>query len=572
MQNFNNHASKEEQNQDQTNNYSVKMIEAYQKQINNNTLICSSKELTDLEFLNAFDISVLKLYECPNMIPVLCNNKITSFSLESFQFKNNNDQFQFNNLLILTLSDIQNLSSDSGLFKFSQLKELYLTQMTIDSKCLIGQHNLNKLEIDQCTITDNMNSDRFNQFLNLQVLKISYIKQLKNSSLFKSSQLKELHLTKIEIDSQCLINQLNLNVLQIEECVLTNDNNYSANINLLQLHIINCNLNSVNLCVFKKIDELYISRSYLQNQCLENTYIAPFINLKKVKIDESKLQNLTFNNTQKLQFTDLIELNISKSNLQGSNFNFQLFNCLKNVNFKDNTLDIINLSVFQNTDKLLLSWNKLTKVITVPLNKIRHLDLSFNKQIDISQIYHLTNLISLQLQQNYIKDLSPLKTLINLEELNLASNDGADITVLINLVKLQKLDLSWNKLNNILVLNSLINLQELILSQNNIIDVSPLQFLSKLRILVMLSNKVRDVSCLQKLAHFKNFRFGIQGLPSLIELKLSNKLQQAEIPNIKLINISRKRKNFKKHFDLMKQQAEQTKCNYILIYSSTSSR
>ncbi|CAL6028701.1 leucine-rich_repeat domain-containing protein [Hexamita inflata] len=204
--------------------------------------------------------------------------------------------------------------------------------------------------------------------------------------------------------------------------------------------------------------------------------------------------------------------------------------------------------MFNQVHKVCMQWNHQNILVYEPFVNIRNLDISFNKGIDISQIYHLKDLISLKLNGNYLKDLSVLKTLTNLEELEIASNEGADITFLMCLTKLVKLDLSWNKLISIQVVSQLVNLKILNISYNNIIDISPLRTqILQLSELVIYNNKILvDQYMKQQICQRYYIRIGTQYMPTAAEINYSQIINTVQIQNIRLICLMQQRISFKK--------------------------
>ena len=104
--------------------------------------------------------------------------------------------------------------------------------------------------------------------------------------------------------------------------------------------------------------------------------------------------------------TDVESLCIENTELSDL-FGFEKFECLESVSLGRNRIE--KLEVFQNTHSR---------------EKIRYLDLSFNR----------------------IQDLGPLSTLTNLETLDLRSNQVSSLRPLMRMTQLKKLDLSGNPL------------------------------------------------------------------------------------------------------------------------------
>ncbi|CAL6045647.1 leucine-rich_repeat domain-containing protein [Hexamita inflata] len=91
-----------------------------------------------------------------------------------------------------------------------------------------------------------------------------------------------------------------------------------------------------------------------------------------------------------------------------------------------------------------------------------------SKLDEIEAICLMTQIIELDLQQNYIKDINCLKYMTELQKLCLRSNNITDITPLRDLTALNTLILSQNQLVDISALKNLYNLSFLSVGKNNI--------------------------------------------------------------------------------------------------------
>ena len=105
--------------------------------------------------------------------------------------------------------------------------------------------------------------------------------------------------------------------------------------------------------------------------------------------------------------------------------------------------------------------------LTFPdLGKVKELNLSRGNLVDISSVHHMTNLIVLTINGNFIYDITPLAGLTGLERLYLNNNMISDVSPLSKLSNLRILSLSGNQLINLNGLENLRNLEILNLKQN----------------------------------------------------------------------------------------------------------
>ncbi len=126
--------------------------------------------------------------------------------------------------------------------------------------------------------------------------------------------------------------------------------------------------------------------------------------------------------------------------------------------------NLVQLDLHENYISDLTPLNGLTKLETVCLGD--------NRIADLSPLESLTNVKSLEVSYNKIADLTPLSNLTNLETMNATNNVIEDIAVLANLTNLKTLDLSANSVQNIEALATLDTLQRANLEKNPIEDVT----------------------------------------------------------------------------------------------------
>ncbi|ODV60455.1 leucine-rich repeat domain-containing protein [Ascoidea rubescens DSM 1968] len=133
--------------------------------------------------------------------------------------------------------------------------------------------------------------------------------------------------------------------------------------------------------------------------------------------------------------------------------------------------------------------------------KLKKLNLSNNKLIDIENIKQDFELISLNLANNSIFEIEPLLKLKTLQKLNLHSSltSFININVIGALPGLKELVLSSNNLECIPNLKELVNLSKLNIKCNRIESIKFLASLKHLKYLDFSYNQVENVDCLKEL-------------------------------------------------------------------------
>lgn len=106
------------------------------------------------------------------------------------------------------------------------------------------------------------------------------------------------------------------------------------------------------------------------------------------------------------------------------------------------------------------------------IDKLKGLDLSYNKIISIEGIKGLYKLENLYLRNNQIEKIDNIKDLCNLKILDLSNNKITSMNGIESLHKLNELYLMNNQINKLCNLNDLLHLEYLILYKNKISDIS----------------------------------------------------------------------------------------------------
>ncbi|CAL6078863.1 Conserved_hypothetical protein [Hexamita inflata] len=406
------------------------MIKQYQPQVQNNNLIIENdQKVLSFNFTDHINVNKLTILNCYNL----------------------DLKRSAQNVTVLTINSC-NLSSLNGIQHLKQLTELNLSMNQLQNVSEIQYLvNLRKLDIGQNNIEQINAISKLNQLVELDVSQ-NLVDDVSTVAQLKQIQILDISYNKIDnIDElQCLTKLVRLNVSK----------NNIANINCLK----NMN-NLVYLNIsFNKIISLEICKQLpkLQDLRLESNLIQNFEPV-------AQLQNANkYWITNQLTPTDddymrsynctlpAVKNFISQNINEPSQNKLMLFNKYKDSVTDDNKLQINNekaLNTIQFTDilkvtdleaincqtitfdeypKLLLRLklnncilknDETQQYITniYQLSQLTDIDLSSNRILDIAELAALTNLKSVNLQNNIINRVSALKDL-NLTYLNLHAN------------------------------------------------------------------------------------------------------------------------------------------------------
>ncbi|SMF57740.1 leucine-rich repeat domain-containing protein [Pseudobacteriovorax antillogorgiicola] len=122
--------------------------------------------------------------------------------------------------------------------------------------------------------------------------------------------------------------------------------------------------------------------------------------------------------------------------------------------------------------------------------------------VDISPLYGLSKVVSVDLDGNKVKDISALSSFSKMEDLQLYDNNISDLEPLSHLKNLKNLHLESNAIEDVSPLATL-KVTALTLSNNNIRDIGPLESISSLAYLDLRSNKVENFSALKGLGQIR---------------------------------------------------------------------
>jgi internalin A len=163
------------------------------------------------------------------------------------------------------------------------------------------------------------------------------------------------------------------------------------------------------------------------------------------------------------------------------------------------------------------------------LTLLKSLDLSNNQITDISVLSGLTAIETLALYNNQITDISALSGLSNLTSLDLEHNQITDITPLSGLTNLKSLELSSNPITGTSALSTLTGLESLLLSRAGLTTIPALTDLPNLKFLDLVGNQITDIS-------------GLSGMPAIETVTLfGNRITSipslSGVPNLKALGL-----------------------------------
>ncbi|CAL6002370.1 leucine-rich_repeat domain-containing protein [Hexamita inflata] len=235
------------QNQNTVNKlYDAKMTRRYESKINNGSLeIAEDPEVTNLRFLEKFDISTLNLYISNEMSVKLRSNslkKLTVFNSsdqdeEKQQRLNMNvDDLELENLEVLMLE--QNYLENDQLYNLAKFKKLHTLIVSLNYVDLTNIHSvtsLTSLTMQECGF---QNIDQIGLLTNLEYLDVSANQLLNIDQIYLLVNLKELYISQnwgLNIDP--LKHLHGLTHLAINKCDITQLSALKPLINLQYLNL-----------------------------------------------------------------------------------------------------------------------------------------------------------------------------------------------------------------------------------------------------------------------------------------------------------------------------------------------
>jgi Leucine-rich repeat (LRR) protein len=168
-------------------------------------------------------------------------------------------------------------------------------------------------------------------------------------------------------------------------------------------------------------------------------------------------------------------------------------------------VDLEFIKYCKNLEKLIvyIRWDfyipPTLKVSLSECKRLRHIDLTDTKILDISMLQYCENLEKLGLANTLVSNISALENCQKLVGLDLRNTRISGMPVLKNCLNFKYLSLSMLHISDISPLENYINLEILDLSYNDFVDISVLSIHKKLKALSLLDNpNITNISALVK--------------------------------------------------------------------------
>ncbi|CAL5998109.1 Leucine_Rich Repeat domain protein [Hexamita inflata] len=237
----------EQDQHDLNQDYDKKITNKYKSKIINDILEIGdygkeALDITNLMFLEKFNILTLKIYITTRMILKMKNTAIRKLTLVKpwtiieQQLNLNIDDLELENLEVLLLGDIQ-LKNDQlyNLSKFKKLKILDVSRNYVDLIHIHNVQSLTKLDMQYCCL---INIELIYVLVNLQDLNLNSNPKIDIIPVYKVKGLIKLSISECQLKQIDQIAQLtNLEVLTISYNQLKNIDPISQLINLKELSI-----------------------------------------------------------------------------------------------------------------------------------------------------------------------------------------------------------------------------------------------------------------------------------------------------------------------------------------------
>ncbi|KAK4469108.1 hypothetical protein MN116_006694 [Schistosoma mekongi] len=385
--------------------------------------------------LNLIELSIeYNLIQCIDNIQhltklqclLLSNNKITI--INELQFKS------LNNLHILSLRNNQ-LEQINDIEYCKQLTELYLGNNQLkDIKIILNLKKLPNLHILELTgnniLIQSINHYRYQIIYYLKSIKYLDGNEITINELNQSNELFNGHLTYEYLIEYLQINNFNNLVnLTLSKCMLKSID-YINPYNLV-------NLRSINL---------------EKNLLTSFGYLVFLTNLKVICLND--------NNIESLFSKEIITLSMHNNLHKLTTYELQLINLYQSKQL-----------IYPNLNVLHLAKNNLHSLHTLQLYRMTSIEVLFlqdNELIHIHELDNLNNLKALIIDNNKIKLINELCFLYNwtLQEIHLENNYLTELNYLNKLENLRYLYVGGNKLNNY------VDLENFAKNQKNLIEIS----------------------------------------------------------------------------------------------------
>ncbi|CAL6093338.1 Conserved_hypothetical protein [Hexamita inflata] len=399
-----------EKNQNTPNKrYDTKMTRKYKLKIKDGNLYIGNAfqgapDVTNLQFLEKFDILTLNIHISNGMIVQLRNNMIKELTMLNFmddeslhrKLNLNVDDLELENLEVLVLLG-NNLDNDQlfNLVKFKKLRNLIVSGNNVDLTHIHSVISLTNLTMRQCEMK---NIDQIVQLVNLQVLDVSSNLLQNIDSLSLLVNLQELYISDNEqLDIAPLSSLVGLVQLDLSYCGLSQVCALKPLINLRSLNLSYCsNINITGLQYLKGLTYLNLNNCDLVSICV----LRPLQNLETLNIESNKIVYLGthLNQMKNLQqlgaecnlISDFSSLEKHKNFNNVNEYGFRCFgiphqaNPLKEercraLKFSHIEDPNIQLRLFNNKRKTLQTvLNSFQQKINAVLNYKNHLQFTFS--------------------------------------------------------------------------------------------------------------------------------------------------------------------------------------------------
>ncbi|CAL6032444.1 leucine-rich_repeat domain-containing protein [Hexamita inflata] len=356
---------------DNTQQYDQKMTLRYEDKIQDGILQIGDRdknsidsEVTNLMFVEKFNIQALKLCIRKDMYVQLRSNTIKELILGTQRFKGNKllnlnlDDLELENLEVLDLEN-NNIVNDQlyNLTKFKKLNTLNVSWNKVGLNYIHSVTGITKLYMSKCNLK---NIDLISSLVNLQELDLSKNTDLDLSPLCKVKSLKKL---------------------SMRECGLTNIDYITQLINLEVLNL-------------------------AYNQLLTTKSIGQLINLKQLDISWNKKIDISPLN----DLVGLIKLNFSYCKLTQVSALKHLTN-LQELDLSFNyDINITELQYLKKLTHLNLEYCNLVSIYVLrPLVNLEELDISRNKIVYLdAHLNEMKKLQTFRVERNRISDLKSI--------------------------------------------------------------------------------------------------------------------------------------------------------------------
>ena len=420
-------------------------------------------------------------------------------------YENNISNF---NIIYLNSNKIKEIKNISYLIN---LEELYLQGNRIQ---IIEDlpWKLKKLDISYNYITniDNISKNENLEFINLEVNYITKIFPLLNLK-----KLKEINCSNNLISILSEQELSSFNKLKFLENLDFSGNDIIYTIKNVRLILINSCPNLI------KLNRKMISEK-------EKKQLDDYLNVKLAKeaVKIRVKENSELNDSSEINICLLTELDLSGLHLKDEFFMF-------------------DKKRYPNLKKLNISNNYFTTLeIFGSLPELSELNMSHNSFVDL-------------IPKKYIKNFKTRFNFSKLKILDVSNNKLINIIGIQNFTKLRKINLNENDINKIDSLDKLNDLYYINLSNNNLksYDKSNLGFLPALKILLCDNNFFKSINCFEKFISLEQLSFNsnkINDMSCLDKLTQLKKLTKLSLINNPITRIENYRKLMILHFQKLK--------------------